>query len=346
VDGLLSSYVNEVVEEQVALAMNVHEHSLVAASTLQQLTPVEELGERASTKPVRHWGVYASPTGSFGTIQPVSNQVGSSYNTLGAMVGFDYAFTREHHDTGVAWGLGSTLQYTHFHVTADQNSGSTLINQFYAQLYGTVLPKTLEELSFNGMVSWGYDWYGIKRTGLGPHGLTASGSPHGMIWDALLGVEYMFGKRQFPCMGNWRIEPLATLQYAWLGIDGYTEQGEASYTLRYKDSSNAVLWTILGTRVNYAFNPGSDFVVRPEISAGWQYQYLNEDTSVAFSTVNAPFPFSDTVVVAGPDRNSLVAAANLKLVFHHTFSVLFEYDVTYNNLILDNEFNLRFKWEF
>jgi hypothetical protein len=82
------------------------------------------------------------------------------------------------------------------------------------------------------------------------------------------------------------------------------------------------------------------------MSLGWQYEYLHDAPSVAFASVESLVPLSSSSTAILPGPNAVVAGADLLVILYDYVSLQFEYDLTYNNLIFDHEFELRAKWEF
>ncbi len=312
-----------------------------------QQTPVELLGERAIQRPSKQWSSYFAPTGSFGSVKTVSGQFGNSFYTAGLMTGFDFATSYIHHpERQFAFGIGSTLYYTHLHAKLDHHGGSTNINQIYANIYGTLIAKKIEELSLDFAVGAGYDWHENKRTTGHFGSLTARSSTGGCEAGSFVGLEYLFSKARFPGMGNCRVIPLAYLQYVFVSMDDYREHGAGEFNLKMHVNSLHSLSSFLGARSNYLFTAGKHVMIRPEVTLGWRREYLNDSQRVVFSNFLAPSPQSASLLTIAPNRNTFIAGTDLYVRMYDWTSLLFNYQMSHNNLITDHSFDLEWMAEF
>ncbi len=314
---------------------------------LAQQTPIELLGERAIQRPLNPWSVYFAPTGSFGSVKTKDGQLGNAFYTAGLMTGFDFASSYVHHpERKFAFGIGSTFYYTHLHATLDRHGGSTNINQIYANIYGTVIAKKLEELSLDFAVGGGYDWHDNKRTAGHFGSLTARGSTGGCEAGGFLGFEYLFSRARFPGMGNLRVIPLTYLQYVYISMNEYREHDAGEFNLKVHTDSLHSLRSFLGARGNYRFTAGKHVTIRPEVTLGWQREYLGDDQRVVFSNFLAPSPQSTSLLTIAPNRNTFIAGADLYVRMYDWTALLFNYQMSHNDLITDHSFYLEWKAEF
>lgn len=313
---------------------------------LTQATPVEQLGERA-IEGLKQWSVYVAPTGSLGSIRTKRGQTGSSFYSAGFLTGFDFASSYIHDpEKDFAFGIGSTFYYSHFHLKIKEGEGSTDVDQMYANIYGTLISKHLEELSLDFALGAGYDLHHNQRTTGHFGSLVARSSPHGFEAGGFVGLEYLFDKCQFPRMGNCRFIPIAFLQYAWVSLDDYKEHGAGEFNLKVHADSLHSLRTFLGARLNCVLRAGQEVTVRPEITLGWQREYLGDDQKAVFITFAAPAPESSTMLTIAPNRNTLLAGADVYIRMYDWTSLQFNYLVNKNNLITNHSFFIEWKVEF
>jgi hypothetical protein len=261
-------------------------------------------------------------------------------------VGTDRSWAREEDEKGVAWGIGASVHYTNSQSQVDLNLAHCHFQQLYGKLYSAVIPKQLEEFSLNLMLSGGYDWYHSWRKAGLTGNFTARSDTRGWEWDALVGVEYCLAKRQIPQFVNWKVILAGTVQYAWLMVDSYDEHDAGVYNLHYGTDVVSMLWSALEARVNSSWQVAEQISLQPEVGAGWQRRCAQTNNGVAFVSIESTFPSSGILPPAISGPNVLVAEASLKAVFYRDISLQLEYQVTYNDLILDNSFNLQWKWEF
>lgn len=339
--GMATSHYHEV-------ASNVTNGSLVAQnSLLAQSSNVEQLGERAIERSYNQWAVYIAPTGSFGSMKTTHGQLGNSYYTAGFMTGFDWATSYIHDpELNYAFGIGSTFYYNHLHADVDFNGGKSNVDQVFANIYATWISRDLEELSINFSVGAGYDFHHFDRT-TGDFGtLTAHSDPGGYEVGTFLALEYLFSRCQFPRMGSARFIPIAMVQYNWLSLNDYRETGAGIFNLDVKTESLNSLRTFLGARANYLFREGYDVTIRPEVTLGWQREYLCDTQNVTFSNFNALNPQTATLETIAPCCNNFILGADLYVMMYDWTSLQFNYQWTYNHLITNNSFYLEWKVEF
>ena len=180
--------------------------------------------------PSRPWNFYMGPIDSVGTIGAKSStQAGVSYNSIGALAGFDYALSR--------YGLGFSASYANTAGRVD-HGGRLSLNGIHGSAYGIWTPENLDQLGISAILGGGYEWISVDRKAGPSPALTAHGSPNGAEFDALLGVEYIFSNRQFSAFPqHLQLTPLANLQYIGAWIDSYNETNGGQFALNVKNQS-------------------------------------------------------------------------------------------------------------
>lgn len=252
---------------------------------------------------------------------------------MGVRGGFDHVWANICDPChGFAYGLGLVVDYANVRGNVNRHLGRFDVDQIYGSLYGTLVPKAIKELSFDVIVGGGYNWYESWRYHTTGTSLEISpGNTQGPQVDALFGVEYAFS--HYPpcsCLEDFRFIPLATLQYVWIQVDGYTERCDNLSVFKINEHRNSSLESVLGFRSNYSYYPTDCLVIRPEISLGWKYEYL--DTSfvqqgVALGSAPTPFSFRQESF----NRNTLYVGADLRIESNDQFMVELAYDFFYNS---------------
>jgi|GEM_PF-6988067 len=294
------------------------------------------------------WSFYIEPTGSFGHVKTQKYTNGNSFQTAGARTGFDYMSPAAAvPDNGLCYGLGAVAEYNHWWGQVYHSAGTFASNVAYGSVYGTVAPGRMPELSFNLIAGGGYSWYTFDRYPLGSSSTVATATPGGALADAMFDIEYVLGKESFAGMPkNFRVIPSAAVQYTYTKINSYNESGAGYYNLHMGKQTVNTLSSLLGMRLNYLLNSGGAVTVRPEISAQWQYQYLNSDINTSAGPVSAAGSFGIPITVPSFARNSLVAGADLSIGMYDKYMVQLNYDLWYNKEGIINFFLLEFKTEF
>ncbi len=325
-----------------SFATDSNDSFLAQNSILAQKTPVEQLGERAVSKEYP-WSVYLAPTGSFGSTKTNQQQLGSSFYSAGVMTGFDWATSFIHHpERDIAFGIGSTVYYAHLHSRADHHRGLTKIDHIFANIYGTVISKHLQELSFNFSLGAGYDWHEIKRVTGRYRSNMAHGSTRGYEVGSFVGLEYLLSNTQ--SNGDYfRFIPMLLLEYTRISINDYKEHGAGEFNVKVHSDALNSLRSFLGARANHLFQQ-HNVSIRPEITFGWQREYLGDQHS-RFSTLTALTPqtvFSQIV----PARNTLILGGDLYVTMFNWTSLQFNYQFSFNDILIDNDLYLEWKVEF
>jgi outer membrane autotransporter protein len=147
----------------------------------------------------------------------------------------------------------------------------------------------------NGFIGGGYNSYSARRDALGGG---ASGSTNGGELDTYAGGGY-----DFHC-GGFIFGPIASLQYTYLDVSGYTESGSMA-PLRIVSKSQDSLRTNLGLSGSYTWNIGT-IQLTPSLRASWQHEYLYSALAVDAQfasgagsrfTVNGPAEGHDSAII-------------------------------------------------
>ena len=274
---------------------------------------------------------YAGPTASSGNVYDKGSQIGFGYSSVGCFGGFDYAFQR--------FGFGLAVDYIALDAHVQNHWGRFDVDQVLGSFYTVYTPACCEELSVNGIVGGGYDWYDFTRVA-GPSFATqnAKGKTNGYIFDALVDLEYtvthnVWAKMPKAC----RLIPLFDLQYIHLNKSRYTERNAGVYNLTVQNESLNSLRTALGTRLDYLWN-WKNWSFRPQFDTAWQYEYLNQNRAVTFNALSA---LTNSGVGFGPvpaGRSTLLAGLDLLFTYKDYLEIEVTYDAEYNKLFLDNSF--------
>lgn len=309
------------------------------------LTIVNCLGFGRSQEP---WSFYIEPTGSFGHVNTQKFTKGNTFQTVGARAGFDYMYPNStSENNSLCYGVGAIAEYNHWWGQVYSRTGTFASNVAYGSVYGTVAPSSLPELSFNLIGGGGYSWYTFDRYPLGSSSTVATAHPGGVLADGMFDIEYVFRNERFARMPtNFYIIPSAAVQYTYTRINNYTETGAGDYNLTMGKQAVNTLSSLLGIRTNYMLNAGHAITVRPEISAQWQYQYLNSTINTNCGVVSTTSISGIPITIPGFARNSLIAGADLKVAMYDKYMLQLNYDLWYNSSGVINFFLLEFKTEF
>jgi outer membrane autotransporter protein len=146
-------------------------------------------------------------------------------------------------------------------------------------------------------------------------------------------------------MGNFRFMPMLYLQYNRLEINEYSEHGAGEFNMRVRTDDLDSLISFLGARANYTFIASQNVTIRPEMTIGWQREYLSDSISSSFNTIELATPQGVCSTIA-PERNTLIVGADIYVKMFQQTSLELNYQFTYNNILRDHEFYLQWKFEF
>lgn len=280
----------------------------------------------------RYGKVYIGPVASFGEIDSRKDQIGSTYTSVGGLIGADYLFSEiEKFPCNI--GLGATLQYRRLWGDGKSNSGDYQSHILHGSIYTSFIPQALQALSIEAILGYAHIWDHLNRkTGVNNKS-TARSDTDQNLFDALLGLEYTLTMpKQFS------FTPYLYLQYIYNHIDGFKESGAGIYNLKVKSQSIDSLNTQLGARTCYSLIR-KNYTLTFELDAEWIREYLNSDRSVGFT----PFVITNqptNVTAFGPSRNSLLLAVDLLLRFANGWQTEASYTFQYNSSFYDHFFYL------
>jgi len=248
----------------------------------------------------RRWSFFATGVGEFGDIESTANAPGAEFTTGGVTIGADYRLSQNA-------VVGLTLGYAN--TSTDLSNGGDLdIDGGKIGLYGSVFGNGFY---LNGAVGGGYSSYDTKRSTFGGY---ANGNTDGVDFSALLGTGY---DAHF---GGLTVGPIASVRYAYVGIDGFTEDGSLA-PLHIDSQSQDSLKSTVGLKAAYTWQAGQ-VVITPEVRAQWAHEYLDSTASV-----ESRFAAGDSFTVDGPDigRDSLLLDAGLSVQFNPAMGVFAYY---------------------
>src|SRR5206468_11781268 len=225
--------------------------------------------------PENRWGVFVTGLGEFTNVDSTSNARGFDLTTGGLTLGVDYRVCPN-------FAIGLTGGYAH--TNADLvNNGSLDVNGGTIGAYATAFGGGFYvNTAATGTFS-GYDEHRTALLG------TASGNTDGQDFNALVEAGYDWKR------GGLTIGPLASFQYTYVGLDGFTEHGSLA-PLSFNDQNTESTRTALGAKASYDWHVGH-VVVKPELRAAWQHEFGDTENSIVASfasgagnsfTVSAP----------------------------------------------------------
>ncbi len=204
------------------------------------------------------WHPFALGSGQIIDVEDTPNASGYDIYTTDATLGADRLASDD-------FGYGLTASYL-----GDKaylvNGGRVTADGAHGGLFATFFG---DNAYLNGAVGGGYNYFDTRRASIGGY---AVGSTDGYELDALLGSGYDF-KRDRLTLG-----PVASLQYTYVNIAGFTESGSMA-PLQIENNDNNSLRSLFGGRVAYDFMVHTT-IIRPELQLGWQHEFLDAEHTI------------------------------------------------------------------
>jgi uncharacterized protein with beta-barrel porin domain len=223
------------------------------------------------------WGTFADGNGIFanavsvGSVQNYRSQSGGV--TTGASYSWNDSFA-----TGVYVGYQG--------LQAEYNSGRTIDNAVRFGVFGTY---DVDDFYVNALVGGAYHGYTVNRNiDFGGLNRTATGRPGAGEFDLALGTGYDFD------IGDFSWGPFTTLQYTYLGVQGFNETGADSLNLDVDPYNSSSLLYTLGAQAAYNVKLSKSVILTPTVFAGWQHEFLQNGYTInsSFNTGGPAAPFN------------------------------------------------------
>jgi uncharacterized protein with beta-barrel porin domain len=265
------------------------------------------------------WGVFTDGNGIFSKMDNISNL--GTYNSQGGgvNVGASYRWN-ENLSTGVYAGYqGLQAQY---------DDGSRLIDNAVRfggfSSWGDVWGPG--EIYVNALVGGAYHGYDVDRKiQFGTIDRMAQGRPGAWEFDAALATGYDFQA------GGFVFGPMTSLQYTYLGVQGFTETGAGSLNLDVDPYNSSSLLYSLGGQAAYPIQATRQLTLTPMLFASWQHEFLQNAYNINSSLVGGGNAVPFSYETAPPMRDFLYAGAGLGARLGDRWEAFFSYSAAAAN---------------
>ena len=252
------------------------------------------------------WGFFTDGNGVFANVNIVNQLPGYSAESGGVIFGSDYKWN----DTF------STGLYAGYEGMQTKQSGGNFISDNGSR-FGTFATYQHGGLFANAIAGGASHSYQVNRgivfTGFNR---TASSAPTAGELDALLATGYDVKR------GDFTFGPITSLQYTYFGLQPFTETGAQSLDLSVGNANATSLNYILGSHCLYDWKVEKNLSVTPQLSLGWQHEFLQNPYTLNSSFSNGSnFNYTTTT----PQRDSLFSSLGFNVNFKKKYDASFNY---------------------
>lgn len=274
------------------------------------------------------WNVWIQGSGLFSS-GGLSLAPSEDFESGTIMVGADYALS-EHFAVGFyasyqeGWG-----DYA--------NEASIDMNAVRFGIYATI---DYGGFYANAAIGAGSNSYDIKRRiNWATLDRTADGEPDGMEYFALFGTGYDF------LIGNWTLGPQISAQYTKVELDGFTERGAGSLSLRLDDIEAESLRSYVGGRIAYTWKVRENVAVIPELRVFWKHEFLEGSENLRANLDLGRGPGFD-FETSSPERDAVYAGAGVGFQIGPRFYGNVYYNADFSNDDVNHTVSISGSWKF
>ncbi len=216
--------------------------------------------------------------------------------------------------------------------------GSSTINSALFGLYATYANGGFYA---DAVVTGGYNSYAVRRPiSFSTIDRTARSRQNGGQFSAALNVG-----RDWE-VGDFTMGPIAGVQYTYVGIAPFTEEGADSLNLRLSQQNASSLRTTLGGRVAYTWNLSQTIALIPELRMFWVHEFLNDPRTIGAALDGGSGSGFDYITSA-PGRDSVFAGAGLTAQLGQDWSASAFWNVDFGRQdYLGHMLSLNLGWRF
>ncbi|WP_093286165.1 putative Ig domain-containing protein [Pseudoxanthomonas sp. CF125] len=270
----------------------------------------DEAAPVAAPAPAATGGSYAFWAGgsiNSGDRDGSADSSGFDFETTGVSLGADYRINR-------AFVLGGGIGYGRDDSDIGENGSRSDSDSLTLAVYGSYHPG--ETFFIDGLLGYQRLSFDSRRY-VAANGGQVSGERDGKQWLISLSAGGDYRRDRL------HVSPYARFDLARASLDGYTEQGDAIYALRYEDQDVDTSTASLGLRLDYRY-PVSLGTFSPQLRLEYQHDF-QDDSSATISYADLPGgPFYRTDV-QGLERNRFVLGLGAILHTERDLTLRFEY---------------------
>ncbi|WP_176629292.1 autotransporter-associated beta strand repeat-containing protein [Desulfolutivibrio sulfodismutans] len=243
-------------------------------------------------------GLFVKPVGQYVGFGKGHNRTGFDAWQYGVVAGGDLAVN----DNLLA---GFQVGYVHSDLSfSDTAKSSGRSDTFLGGLYGAYSSGGFYA---DGMVQAGAAWNRlVRKIEFG----SISTQPQGTYVSFLLGGSLTTGYDW--TFGKFKAGPVATLDYGYVSVPGFSETADAELGLTVRAFSGNSLKSGLGAKVSGTFTVGEKTTVSPDVSLRWGHEFLDNSQNIKARYNGSPTS-SFSAKTGEPTRNNLLMDAGVSV---------------------------------
>ena len=278
-----------------------------------------------------NWNSWVLADGEFSNSGGLAGVPNYHNNAGGFLFGADYRC-----GANFSSGLFAGYEYNY----AKYNGGSsTEGNSALFGLYGSYANE--RGYYADAVVSGGYTGYQTRRSiQFGAIDRTGRANPNSGQFSAALNIGKDFE------IGKFTLGPIASAQYTYAGVGGFTESGAQSLDLALGQQNASSLRSNLGARLAYTWAVSKKLTLIPEVRGFWMHEFLNNGWNIN-AALDGGSGASFGYETANPYSNSAFGGVGVTAKLGDRWSGSVFYNVNfgsenYNNNIISTMFNFAF----
>ncbi|KRD79436.1 putative Ig domain-containing protein [Lysobacter sp. Root983] len=276
-------------------------------ATRDEAAPVETAAPASGGGDASSFTIWTGGALNSGDRDSRSGSAGFDFETTGISAGID---TR----VNDAFAIGGGIGYGRDNTDIGRNGTRSDAKSYTLAMYGSYHPG--ETFFLDGLL--GYQWMSFdSRRYVIANGGRVRGERDGKQWFASFSAGGDYQRDRL------HISPYARVDIARARLDGYTEQGDAVYALRYQDQDVDTTTASLGLRLDYKI-PVSYGTFSPQLRFEYQHDF-QDDSAVTMNyadLLSGPFYRAE---IEGLERNRFVFGLGAILHTERDFTLRFEY---------------------
>jgi len=271
-------------------------------------------GNGTSISGDQKWGFWGKWYGLFGDRKTEDGVPGYRYTVYGTGFGFDYQFTER-------FLLGITGGFSDGNVDHFSSRNKSDICGKHIGLYSN---WNIDRWNFDSIMTYSYFEYDTER-----HVDLMSERLEG-DFDGQMLSGYFETRYDWSDYKSWLVQPLASFQFSFLNLDGYTESGGSS-SLTFKEQSYESYKGSLGMKVDKElFRKPDGRNATVELRGRWVHEFGDAKSSVDAHFASDP---GTVFTVADKDisRDSAIFGVGFSAKLIRKIKMYFDYDINFNS---------------